>query len=72
MHRLLQSLVSPSGKQVTRGVLYARAEAEGTRLKNPYDTIVEVGTSCQAPQPAAELQTRHGQLHTAGSDAIRC
>jgi len=27
--------------QVTRGVLYARAEAEGTRLRNPYDTIVE-------------------------------
>lgn len=28
--------------QVTRGVLYAKAEAEGTRLRNPYDTIVEV------------------------------
>lgn len=27
--------------QVTRGVLYTREEAEGTRLKNPYDTITE-------------------------------
>ena len=26
---------------MTRGVLYAKAEAEGTRLRNPYDTIVE-------------------------------
>lgn len=24
-----------------RGVLYSRAEAEGTRRRNPYDTIVE-------------------------------
>lgn len=38
-------LVDPPGSslynRVTRGVLYARAEAEGTRLRNPYDTIVE-------------------------------
>jgi cysteine synthase A len=27
--------------QVTRGVLYTREEAEGTRLKNPFDTITE-------------------------------
>ena len=27
--------------QVKRGVLYARAEAEGTRRRNPHDTIVE-------------------------------
>lgn len=27
--------------QVTRGVLYAREEAEGKRLRNPFDTITE-------------------------------
>jgi len=26
---------------VTRGVLYAREEAEGTRLRNPFDTVTE-------------------------------
>lgn len=27
--------------QVKRGVLYTRAEAEGTRLRHPYDTVTE-------------------------------
>lgn len=27
--------------QVTRGVLYTRAESEGRRLKNPFDTVTE-------------------------------
>ena len=27
--------------QVTRGVLYTRQEAEGKRMKNPFDTITE-------------------------------
>lgn len=38
-------LVDPPGSslfnKVTRGVLYTREEAEGTRLKNPFDTITE-------------------------------
>ncbi len=27
--------------QVTRGVMYTKQEAEGKRLKNPFDTITE-------------------------------
>jgi hypothetical protein len=38
-------LVDPPGSslfnRVKRGVLYAREEAEGTRLKNPFDTMTE-------------------------------
>ncbi|CAH9076147.1 unnamed protein product [Cuscuta europaea] len=38
-------LVDPPGSglynKVTRGVMYAREEAEGRRLKNPFDTITE-------------------------------
>ncbi|PKA61072.1 Cysteine synthase [Apostasia shenzhenica] len=38
-------LVDPPGSglfnRVTRGVMYAREEAEGRRLKNPFDTITE-------------------------------
>lgn len=38
-------LADPPGSslynRVTRGVLYTREEAEGKRLRNPYDTIVE-------------------------------
>jgi hypothetical protein len=38
-------LVDPPGSslynKVERGVLYARVEAEGTRLKHPFDTITE-------------------------------
>ncbi|MCO5581476.1 hypothetical protein L7F22_035361 [Adiantum nelumboides] len=38
-------LIDPPGSslfnRVTRGVLYAREEAEGKRLKNPFDTITE-------------------------------
>ena len=33
--------ISFSFTQVTRGVLYASEEAEGTRLRNPFDTITE-------------------------------
>ena len=28
-------------KQVTRGVMYTKEEAEGKRLRNPFDTITE-------------------------------
>jgi cysteine synthase A len=31
----------PHPHQVTRGVLYTKEEAEGTRLKHPFDTITE-------------------------------
>ena len=38
-------LVDPPGssliKKVTRGVMHTRDEAEGRRLKNPFDTITE-------------------------------
>ncbi|KAL6520810.1 hypothetical protein OROHE_016991 [Orobanche hederae] len=38
-------LIDPSGSglfnKVTRGVMYTREEAEGKRLKNPFDTITE-------------------------------
>ena len=38
-------LVDPQGSglynKVTRGVMYAREEAENTRLRNPCDTITE-------------------------------
>ena len=38
-------LVDPPGSslfnRVKRGVLYAREEAEGKRLRNPFDTITE-------------------------------
>lgn len=38
-------LVDPPGSglfnKVTRGVMYTREEAEGRRLKNPFDTITE-------------------------------
>ncbi|KAL5703221.1 cysteine synthase [Ranunculus cassubicifolius] len=38
-------LIDPPGSglfnKVTRGVMYTREEAEGTRLKNPFDTITE-------------------------------
>ena len=38
-------LVDPPGSslyhKVKRGVLYSKVEAEGTRLRNPFDTIVE-------------------------------
>lgn len=38
-------LVDPPGSslynKVTRGVMYTREEAEGKRLKNPFDTITE-------------------------------
>lgn len=38
-------LVDPPGSslfnKVKRGVLYTREEAEGKRLKNPFDTITE-------------------------------
>ncbi|KAJ7544987.1 hypothetical protein O6H91_09G101800 [Diphasiastrum complanatum] len=38
-------LIDPPGSglfnRVTRGVMYAREEAEGKRLKNPFDTITE-------------------------------
>lgn len=38
-------LVDPPGSslfnKVKRGVLYAREEAEGKRLRNPFDTITE-------------------------------
>ncbi|KAI8463680.1 MAG: cysteine synthase [Monoraphidium minutum] len=38
-------LIDPPGSslynKVTRGVLYTREEAEGTRLRNPFDTITE-------------------------------
>ena len=30
-----------SRAQVTRGVMYTQQEAEGKRLKNPFDTITE-------------------------------
>lgn len=38
-------MIDPPGSglfnKVTRGVMYAREEAEGQRLKNPFDTITE-------------------------------
>ena len=38
-------LIDPPGSslynRVTRGVMYAREEAEGKRLRNPFDTITE-------------------------------
>ena len=38
-------LIDPPGSalfnRVTRGVMYAREEAEGKRLKNPFDTVTE-------------------------------
>jgi cysteine synthase A len=38
-------LVDPPGSglfnKVTRGVMYTKEEAEGRRLKNPFDTITE-------------------------------
>lgn len=38
-------LIDPPGSglfnKVTRGVMYTREEAEGKRLKNPFDTITE-------------------------------
>ena len=38
-------LIDPPGSglfnRVTRGVMYTREEAEGKRLKNPFDTITE-------------------------------
>jgi len=34
-------MMPSGGLKVRRGVLYAQAEAEGTRRRNPYDTIVE-------------------------------
>lgn len=38
-------LVDPPGSglfnKVTRGVMYSKEEAEGRRLKNPFDTITE-------------------------------
>ena len=38
-------LIDPSGSslfnKVKRGVLYTRHEAEGKRLRNPFDTITE-------------------------------
>ena len=38
-------LIDPPGSglfnKVTRGVMYAKEEAEGKRLKNPFDTITE-------------------------------
>ena len=38
-------LIDPPGSalfnRVTRGVMYAREESEGKRLKNPFDTITE-------------------------------
>ena len=38
-------LIDPPGSglfnKVTRGVMYTREEAEGQRLKNPFDTITE-------------------------------
>ena len=40
-------LVDPPGssliKKVTRGVMHTRDEAEGRRLKNPFDTITGLG-----------------------------
>ncbi len=37
-----EGLISPVlGRQVTRGVMYTRQEAEGKRLRNPFDTITE-------------------------------
>lgn len=38
-------LIDPPGSglynKVTRGVMYTREEAEGKRMKNPFDTITE-------------------------------
>lgn len=38
-------LIDPPGSglfnRVTRGVMYTKEEAEGRRLKNPFDTITE-------------------------------
>lgn len=31
----------PTALQVTRGVMYTMEEAEGKRLRNPFDTITE-------------------------------
>ena len=38
---LLSFITPPSFWQVTRGVMYTREEAEGRRLRNPFDTITE-------------------------------
>ncbi len=37
----LSKCVLPGRVQVVRGVLYAPVEAEGRRLRNPFDTITE-------------------------------
>jgi cysteine synthase A len=38
-------IIDPPGSglynRVTRGVMYAREEAEGKRMRNPFDTITE-------------------------------
>ena len=38
---MLSFITPPSFWQVTRGVMYTREEAEGRRLRNPFDTITE-------------------------------
>ena len=37
----MSSNLACSWLQVTRGVMYTREEAEGKRLRNPFDTITE-------------------------------
>lgn len=55
--------------KVTRGVLYAKEEAEGKRLRNPFDTITEgVGLNRQTANFAlAEID---GAFHCSDREAV--
>jgi hypothetical protein len=56
-------------RQVTRGVMYTREEAEGKRLRNPQDTITEgIGAALSRHRPAAACLVDCECRRLAGTD----
>lgn len=66
-------LVDPPGSglynRVTRGVMYARVEAEGRRLKNPFDTITE-GVGINRLTTNFTMAKIDGAVHASDREAV--
>lgn len=56
-------------QQVTRGVLYAQVEAEGKRLRNPFDTITE-GVGLNRQTANFGLAQIDGAFHCSDREAV--
>lgn len=55
--------------KVTRGVLYAQEEAEGKRLRNPFDTITE-GVGLNRQTANFTLAKIDGAFHCSDKEAV--